>query len=72
MCHSLLKMNVIKVKLYAFWHISYSQGLSVSHSYLSFSSRSRLSNISTDVLNSSDSGVQFDINKGKSSGSNFL
>ncbi len=68
MCHSLLKKNVIKVKRYAFWHISYSQGLSVSHSYLSFSSRS----ISTDVLNSSDSGVQFDVNKGKSSGSNFL
>ncbi len=31
-----------------------------------------MSNISTDVLNSSDSGVQFDINKGKSSGNNFL
>ncbi|XP_058639066.1 uncharacterized protein LOC131544692 isoform X2 [Onychostoma macrolepis] len=31
-----------------------------------------MSSISTDVLNSSDSGVQFDINKGKSSGSNFL
>ncbi len=31
-----------------------------------------VSSISTDVLNSSDSGVQFDVNKGKSSGSNFL
>ncbi|XP_043094882.1 uncharacterized protein wu:fc21g02 [Puntigrus tetrazona] len=28
--------------------------------------------ISMDILNSSDTGVQFDINKGKSSGSNFL
>ncbi|XP_042573045.1 uncharacterized protein wu:fc21g02 isoform X2 [Cyprinus carpio] len=31
-----------------------------------------MSSISMDILNSSDSGVQFDINKGKSSGSNFL
>ncbi|XP_016323654.1 uncharacterized protein LOC107674241 isoform X1 [Sinocyclocheilus anshuiensis] len=28
--------------------------------------------ISMDILNSSDSGVKFDVNKGKSSGSNFL
>uniref|UniRef100_A0A8C2JX50 Wu:fc21g02 n=1 Tax=Cyprinus carpio TaxID=7962 RepID=A0A8C2JX50_CYPCA len=28
--------------------------------------------ISMDILNASDSGVQFDVNKGKSSGSNFL
>ncbi|XP_016375517.1 pollen-specific leucine-rich repeat extensin-like protein 1 isoform X1 [Sinocyclocheilus rhinocerous] len=28
--------------------------------------------ISMDILNSSNSGVKFDVNKGKSSGSNFL
>ncbi|KAK2909073.1 hypothetical protein Q8A67_004910 [Cirrhinus molitorella] len=30
------------------------------------------SSISMDILNSSDTGVQFDINKGKTSGNNFL
>ncbi|XP_056312688.1 uncharacterized protein wu:fc21g02 [Danio aesculapii] len=34
--------------------------------------RSPLDNLSVNMLSNSDSGVQFDINKGKSTGSNFL